>query len=188
MSFPVKFKKVAAGVDLAISGNVGADYMVIIVVGLDELNRIWLLHMTRLHGAGYNEQIATLQRINHNFNPSVILMETNGFQKIMSQLSRDNGINNIVEFTTTGNNKKDAYEGLPSLAVLFERGEFKFPRGDEKSRELTNLVAGELNSVAFDDDRGKLESVGEHDDTAMALFFATKALKYISNDIFLSMI
>ena len=188
MSFPVKFKKVAAGVDLAISGNVGADYMVIIVVGLDELNRIWLLHMTRLHGAGYNEQIATLQRINHSFNPSVILMETNGFQKIMSQLSRDNGINNIVEFTTTGNNKKDAYEGLPSLAVLFERGEFKFPRGDEKSRELTNLLCGELNSVAFDDDRGKLESVGEHDDTAMGLFFATKALKYINNDIFLSMI
>lgn len=188
ISHPIKFKKIAAGVDLALSGNVGADYTVIIVVGIDDLNRIWLLHITRLHGASYNEQIATLQRINYNFNPSVILMETNGFQKIMSQLSKDSGIHNIVEHITTGNNKKDAYSGLPSLAVIFERGEFMFPRGDEYSREMTNLIASELNSVAFDDDRGKLESVGEHDDTAMALFFATKALKYIGGDIFMSMI
>ena len=188
ISHPIKFKKVAAGVDLALSGNIGSDYTVIIVVGLDELNRIWLLHVTRLNGAGYNEQIATLQRINYNFNPSVILMETNGFQKVMSQIGKDSGINNIIDFNTTGNNKKDAYEGLPSLAVLFERCEFMFPRGDEKSREVTNLIASELNSVAFDDDRGKLESVGEHDDTAMALFFATKALKYIGGDMFMTMI
>lgn len=188
MSYPIKFKKVAAGVDLALSANVGADYTVIIVVGLDDLNRIHLIHCSRLHGASYNQQIATLQRINHCFSPSVILMETNGFQKIMSQLGKEVGINNIVEHVTTGNNKKDAYEGLPSLSVLFEREEIKFPRGDEKSREITNLIAGELNSVAFDDDRGKLESVGEHDDTAMALFFAIKGLKYVGNNIFLTMI
>lgn len=188
ISYPVKFKKVGCGVDLALSGSVGADYTVIIVLGLDELNRYHLLHITRLHGASYNQQIATLQRINNNFRPSTILMETNGFQRVMSGLAKEAGMTNIVEFTTTANTKKDLYNGLPSLAVIFERGEMKFPRGDEKSIELTNLICSELNSIAFDDDKGTLESVSEHDDTAMSLFLAVKAMKYINNNIFIDMV
>lgn len=187
ISFPVKFKKIATGVDLALSAETGADYTVITTVGEDELDNVWLLNLTRLHGASYNQQIATLQRINHNFNPDVILMENNGFQQVMAGLGREAGMYNIVEFTTTGNKKKDLYDGLPSLAVLFERGKMKFPRGDEKSIETTNLVCSELNSVAFSD-RGKLESVSEHDDTAMSLFLSIKGLRYVNSGIYLSMI
>lgn len=187
ISFPIKFKKISTGVDLALSSESGADYTVITTTGEDEIGNIWLLNLTRLHGARYNQQIATLQLINHNFSPDVILMENNVFQKVMADLGRDAGLDNIAEFTT-GNNKKDLYEGLPSLAVLFERGMMRFPRGNEKSIEITNLLCGELNSITFDDDRGKLESVSEHDDAAMSLFLSIKGLRYVNSGIYLSMI
>jgi hypothetical protein len=70
---------------------------------------------------------------------------------------------------------------LPSLAVLFEQGKFKFPRGDEYSREVTGLLTSELNSMSFNDDKGTLESVTEHDDTVMALFFSVKGLRTINS-------
>lgn len=186
-SFPVRFKKIATGVDLAISAKTGADYTVMITVGEDEIGRIWLLNMVRLHGASYNEQIANLQLINHSFRPDVILMEDNGFQRVMAGLAREAGMDNIVEHTTTGNTKKDLYEGLPSLAVLFERGQIKFPRGNEKSIESTNIICSELNSITFSD-RGKLESVSEHDDTGISLYLAIKGLRYIHTGLFMSMI
>lgn len=186
-SFPIKFKKVATGIDWALSANVGADFTEITTVGLDELDQIWLLNLTTLHGASYNEQVATVQRINNNFNPDVILAETNGFQKVMAGLCKEAGLTNIVE-EVTGNSKKDLYQGLPSLAVIFERGTFKFPRGDEKSIETTNNLCGQLNSISFDEDKGTLEGVGSHDDKAMSLYFAVKALKTISNLLRISMI
>lgn len=178
-SYPVKLKKVAIGVDWALSANAGADYTEMCVGGIDELDQIHLLSLVSLHGAGYNEQIATLQRLNSNFQPDVILAETNGFQKVMVGLAKETGLTNIVEETTTANSKKDIYNGLPSLAVLFEQGKYKFPRGNEKSREVTNALCSQLNSIAFDDDKGTLEGIGEHDDKAMALFFMTKGLKYM---------
>lgn len=187
ISFPVKFKKISTGVDLALSSETGADYTVIITTGEDDMNKIWLLNITRLHGASYNEQIATLQIINHNFSPDVILMENNGFQRVMAGLGQEAGMNNIVEFTTTSNTKKDLYEGLPSLAVLFERGDIRFPRGNEESIESTNLICSELNSISFSD-RGKLESVSEHDDCAMSLFLSIKGLRYINSGVYISMI
>ncbi len=187
VSFPVKFRKISTGVDLALSSETGADYTVMITTGEDEQGKIWLLNFVRLHGASYNEQIATLQLVNHNFNPDVILMENNGFQRVMAGLGKEAGMNNIVEFTTTSNTKKDLYDGLPSLAVLFERGDLRFPRGNEESIEATNLICSELNSISFSD-RGKLESISEHDDCGMSLFLSIKGLRYVNSGLFVSMV
>ena len=187
ISAPVKLKKISTGVDLALSSETGADYTVITTVGEDDLGSIWLLNVVRLHGASYNEQIATLQLTNHNFRPNIIMMENNGFQKVMAGLGKEAGMSNIEEFTTTSNTKKDLYDGLPSLAVLFERGNMKFPRGNENSITMTNLICSELNSISFSD-RGKLESVSEHDDCAMSLFLAVKGLRHVRTGLYMSMI
>lgn len=187
-SYPIKLKKVAIGVDWALSANAAADYTEMCVGGVDELDQIHLLALVSLHGAGYNEQIATLQRLNSNFSPEVILVETNGFQKVMAGLARESGLVNIVEEVTTASSKKDIYNGLPSLAVFFEQGKFKFPRGDERSKNITNALCSQLNSIAFDDDKGTLEGVGEHDDKVMALFFMVKGLRYNGEGFKISMI
>lgn len=183
VSFPVKFRKVAIGVDWALSATVAADFTEMTVLGEDFQGHLWLLEERSLHGAGYNQQIAELQALNVAYGADVIMVEVNGFQKVMSGLATEAGLTNIVEETTTGHTKKDFYEGLPAIAVLFEQGKMHFPRGDEYSIEKTNEICSQLNSMAFDEDRGVLESVSEHDDKSMSLYFAVKGIKSI-NGIF----
>jgi hypothetical protein len=182
-SFPIKFRKVAIGVDWALSATVAADFTEMTVLGEDFQGHLWLLEERSLHGAGYNQQIAELQALNVAYSADVIMVEVNGFQKVMSGLATEAGLTNIVEETTTGHTKKDFYEGLPAIAVLFEQGKMHFPRGDEYSIEKTNEICSQLNSMAFDEDRGTLESVGTHDDKAMSLYFAVKGIKSV-NGIF----
>lgn len=182
-SFPIKFRKVAIGVDWALSATVAADFTEMTVLGEDFQGGLWLLEERTLHGAGYNQQIAELQALNVAYGADVIMVEVNGFQKVMSGLATEAGLTNIVEETTTGHTKKDFYEGLPAIAVLFEQGKMHFPRGDEHSIEKTNEICSQLNSMAFDEDRGTLESVGEHDDKSMSLYFAVKGIKSV-NGIF----
>lgn len=182
-SFPIKFRKVAIGVDWALSATVAADFTEMTVLGEDFQGDLWLLEERTLHGAGYNQQIAELQALNVAYGADVIMVEVNGFQKVMSGLATEAGLTNIVEETTTGHTKKDFYEGLPAIAVLFERGKMHFPRGDEYSIEKTNEICSQLNSMAFDEDRGTLESVGTHDDKSMSLYFAVKGIKSV-NGIF----
>jgi len=57
-------------------------------------------------------------------------------------------------------------QGLPSLAILFERGKIKMPYGDEKSRQMTDIILSEFNSVAYTN-KG-LKSVAGHDDCPMS--------------------
>lgn len=182
-SFPIKFRKIAIGVDWALSATVAADFTEMTVLGEDFQGHLWLLEERTLHGAGYNQQIAELQALNVAYGADVIMVEVNGFQKVMSGLATEAGLTNIVEETTTGHTKKDFYEGLPAIAVLFEQGKMHFPRGDEYSIEKTNEICSQLNSMAFDEDRGTLESVGGHDDKSMSLYFAVKGIKSV-NGIF----
>jgi hypothetical protein len=130
-SFPMKFKFVKIGCDFAISANIGADSSVFTVWGCDVNDRWWLLHIWVGTGKSHNEQIAKIVELERKFKPSEIIMETNGFQQVMADLAKEHGVRNIVEFKTNGFNKKDVYDGLPGLAVLFENGQILLPRGDE---------------------------------------------------------
>jgi len=183
LSYPVKFKKVTVGCDFAISGGIGADYSVFTVLGCDDLDNYHIIYLYRGKGKSHQEQISQIQNINHNFNPDVIVMEDNGFQKVMIELAEQAGLRNIQPFHTTGFSKKDSYNGLPSLSAMFERGQIKMPRGDERSKQTTDLICAELNSVTYNLDSGKLESTDDHDDTAMSLFFAIKGMTMMNSNI-----
>ena len=77
----------------------------------------------------------------------------------------------------TGNEKKDFYVGVPALATAFELSQIKMPYGTQAAKDMTDLIHGELNSMTFIQDKGKLESVGQHDDTGMALWQFWKGCK-----------
>lgn len=186
-SFPKKFVKVKVGCDFAISGNIGSDASVFQVWGLDQFGDWWLLYVWRGQGKSHNQQISEISKIERNFNPNEIVMEVNGFQRVMAQLAKDAGVRNIVEFTTTSFNKKDVYEGLPSIAVLFEQGRIHMPRGDERSREQTDWLCSEFNAITIKDN-GKLESADEHDDGPMSTFFAIKGGNTASNELIMDFV
>lgn len=175
-SYPIKMEKVVCGCDFAISGGIGADYSVFSVWGRGVDKKYYLIYVWRARGASHNEQISRMMFIDSAFKPNKFICENNNFQRILSALARERGLTNIEEFTT-GSNKKDLYEGLPSISALFERGEIKIPYGDEKSRNMAQWLCGEFNSVTFNQDSGKLESATEHDDGAMSTYFAIQDLR-----------
>lgn len=182
-NYAVKLKNIAIGCDFAISANVGADYTVFTVVGMDLENRIHVLNVTRMHGKSYNEQVTKLRELNLNFKPNIIYAENNAFQQIFVQ----NLQNEMpIKPHTTNGNKKDFNKGLPNLSVQFELFKIIFPSGDEYSRNMRDLVFSELGSIAYTDNG--LKSVGGHDDTAMSLWIATLAIENRSESLGFAMI
>jgi hypothetical protein len=176
-SYPFKLRRVVVGCDFAKSGNVGADYTVYTVWGADAMDNYYLLHMWRKRGATHNEQISQIVSIDQRFKPNKIIVEANGFQGMLADMARQRGIKNIQEFITTGANKKNWWDGLPSLAALFERGQIKIPYRDGRTKELVDIIFQEFNSVSFRPDRGTLESVSGHEDTSMSSYFAITDLR-----------
>ena len=174
-SFPIKLAKVVIGCDFAVSGNVGADYTCYSVWGKDLLGNYYLLYIYREKGLSHNEQLNKIMQLDRSFKPSEIVVENNGFQSILADMARQQGIRNITPFTTTGN-KKDLRTGWVSLAALFERGAIKCPWHTD-SRKQVEQMFGEFNSIAFRPDKGTLESISGHDDTVSSAFMAINKLR-----------
>ena len=175
-AFKMKFDRVVTGVDFSISSSIGADYTVIITAGIDDQDNMWLMNITRFKGKTFAEQLGMLKSINQSFSPDIMIMEDNVFQQIFVQESERAGL--PVQGHTTGKNKYDLKAGLPGLAILFERGKIRIPRGDKDSIDIGDSLAMELASVTWTD-KG-LEGVGEHDDQAMSLWLTSIAAKKLS--------
>jgi len=134
--------------------------------------------MWRKQGASHDEQINQIVSLDQRFKPNKVRCEDNGFQGILSEMARARGLRNIEGFTTTSGIKKDLYNGLPAMSAMFERGQLKVPyRDDEETRNTTNLVFSEFNSITFNEDTGKLESSDQHDDIPMSSFMAVDDLR-----------
>lgn len=176
-SYPIKLVRVVVGCDFAISGNVGADYTVYTVWGIDSNNLIYLINLYREQGASHDLQVNRLIEFNARYKPNKLVCESNGFQRILAGMAKERGLVNIEEFITTEGNKKDLKLGLPSLSALFESGRLRVPYGDENTRKLVDIMFGEFNSIAFNSKKGTLESVSGHDDTCMSSFMAIQDLR-----------
>lgn len=175
--FPIKFNKVVVGCDFAISGNVGADYAVFTVWGVDdETGERWLLYFYREKGKTFHEQMQVLRGINVRFRPDTFVMEQNVMQQIFVQESDKQGL--PVVGHTTGIDKYDLKTGWPGLAIDFERGKIHIPIGDKYSQDVKDLIFTDLGSVAFTDHG--LESVGEHDDISSSFWLAKLAANLIT--------
>lgn len=175
-SFPIRFNRVVTAGDFAMSANTGADYTVFMTFGIDNDDNRWLLNFWRAKGKTFQEQMLQLRRINTEFRPDCIMLESNQFQQIFVQEADRQGLPVLPHNTNT--NKYDMKEGVPGLALTFERQKFRFPRGDQFSIDATDLVASELGSIAYTD-KG-LQGVGEHDDTVMCLWIAECNVRYVS--------
>lgn len=163
------------GVDFAISASAKADYMVIMVIGVDPRGNRYFLDMARYHGLPYVAQKSKIIAMSRKWEPDLVFCESNQMQAIYSQeLITDTDLP-IKPFVTTGQAKHNLERGLPSIRTLLENGKFRIPRGDAHSVEMTELLIAELNSFTFDG--GKVVSVGEHDDLAMALWICDQAIR-----------
>ena len=181
--YPIKLQRVHIGVDFAVSGNIGADYTVYSVWGIDSMKNYYLLTYYRQKGMSHNEQIDKIVQLDRLFRPNKIVCESNGFQSILSALARERGLKNIETFTTTEGNKKDLYTGLPSLSAMFERGELKCPYAVGETRQAVDLMFGEFSSITFKSDNGKLEAASGHDDVCMSTFISINSLRECEKEV-----
>lgn len=164
--------KLYMGVDIAMSTEVGADYTVAIVLGVDGHGNRWLVDMFRGRGMPFQEQLAVIRQLGHRYNPAVIAIESNQAQRFVAdELIRTTNLP-IVRHTTTAA-KHSLEDGLPSLKLLFENRKLRLPRGDARSIEETNILIDEFNNFTFVE--GRVISVGEHDDVPMAFYIANLA-------------
>lgn len=178
------------GVDFALSSSVKADYTVIFVLGVDSVGNRYVCDIQRKHGLHYQQQISLINAVARKYNPQMIYLEANQMQRIFGdELIRTTDLP-IKKFVTTGNgkqkikhpkntstsmNKNSLEGGVPSLRVLLENQKFRIPRGDTSSVEKTDQWIEEMKSFTWLD--GKLQGVGAHDDTVMALWIADQAVR-----------
>jgi len=175
-SFKVKFRNVVVGCDFAISSSTGADNLCYTVFGIDEMEKMWLIYRWHRKGVSYAEQIAKLKQINANFRPDVMVMENNVMQQIFVQGAQAENLPVIGH--TTGVSKNDLRVGLPGLAIMFERGTFKIPMGNQESKDFADTAILQFSSIAFTE-KG-LQGVGEHDDIPLSFYLATIGARNLS--------
>ncbi|RYF12882.1 MAG: hypothetical protein EOO40_00070 [Deltaproteobacteria bacterium] len=162
------------GVDFAMSSAVGADYTVIWTIGIDKNGVQWIVDINRSHGLPYNEQEALIMDLGYKYRPAVMLLESNQAQRIYGdELIRKTDL--PIRKYTTGAEKHALDKGVPSLLLLLENAKLRIPRGDQKSRDLTDIWMEEMHNFTFLN--GKVLSVGAHDDTVFAFWLANLAAR-----------
>tara|TARA_R110000751_G_scaffold105780_1_gene201780 strand:+ start:429 stop:1874 length:1446 start_codon:yes stop_codon:yes gene_type:complete len=157
------------GVDPAISTD--GDYNVIIVLEVDENRNKQIVFVDRQKNVEFRENINKLKLIGKLFQPESIYLETNTFAKSFTQELRDITDLNVHDFTTT---RKKKQEIILNLQMNIENHKIIFPRGNEESRRMSDLVIEELSMFSITDS-GKFEGVGAHDDLVMGLALANAA-------------
>lgn len=166
--------RIVVGVDIALSAEVGADYTVITVLGVDPLGNRRIIDIVRGKGMPFHEQKRLIEETCRRYHADLCLIESNQMQAVWAaEISRTSDV--PVRPFTTGANKKDLEKGVPGLRTLIENGKLWFPRGDEDSINKTDILISELRDFGIH--KGKLQGVGSHDDCVMSLWIADQAAR-----------
>jgi hypothetical protein len=134
-----------------------------------------LIWMERFRGKGMVPQqeiiVTTLRRYGHDL--KVAVSESNQAQVWMSSaiLKASKGTLPIYKHSTT-RAKADVYEGIPSMAALFESGLIELPYADDDpyARQMVDIFIAELFGL----------STEAHDDTVMAFYMSDIGVKRVS--------
>ena len=147
----IKIERIYAGVDPAISQKSTADFFVMITIGIDHINNIYILDIIREH-LTFDKQIEMINRKHNEWQPDIIGIEKVAYQEALIQhLRKEYPEIKIHEIQTVKDKVSRAY----NRSGLFENGKV-FVRRD------MHLFVDEL--VLFPD--------AQHDDQFDAFDFA----------------
>ena len=171
------------GWDPAIASDKNADYTAMVVIRTvpgDGTKQI--IHVVNEKGLGGMAQKKRMLVLNNRFQPDLIELEGNNFQRMFEAELRDMRDDiPIKTFMTTRQRKESMFM---SLLLAFEQGQLKTPWGDEKSKEFTRILETQLSRFGMKRN-GRLESVGSHDDLAMAVALANWGTKEFKGSVML---
>jgi len=172
---------VVFGYDPAASAEVGGDFCCLIVVAVQKRTFkrrvLWAYHD---RGLGFDEQVQLLRDTCRDFGVAVGMVEDNGFQRwLRDTASKYPETAGRIFSHTTGREKRNLEEGVPSLKIGLQAGlwDGSLPAGDDESNAFTTVIRTECAAFGWRD--GKLQGVGEHDDTVHAWWFANIAARHV---------
>lgn len=181
---------VYAGVDLALSSSASADYFVFFALAVLPNGDRYIVDIVRRKGLGFQAQLDLIISLSKKYAAGLVFCEANQYQRVVTdEVIRTSDVP-IKAFYTTGKRKvtslrlgmsqtysaaKNAFDqGVPSLRMLFENGKIKIPYAPD-SRPIIDQWIAEMRSFGWAD--GKLQGVGSHDDTVMAMWIADHAAR-----------
>ena len=161
------------GWDPAISSDRQADYTVMLVLRRPASNPelLELVHVVRRKAMDFRTQIMEIQRLNNRFQPDIIELEANHFQRVFATELRADTDLPIRTFISTRQKRESLLMGL---VLRFEREQMRLPWGDDRSRDVVGQLEKELLMFGMSK-KGRLESIARHDDFAIALALANWA-------------
>jgi len=158
------------GCDIALSDKAGADYSAFLIVKKQGDN-LEVIDMWREKGISTENQIKEMKRLHKQYNFSKIIVEKVGLSiGMVDELQKDPVLKSVVvPFVTKRENKEQI---LSHLEVLMRNKGLKINKFHRVS-----ILKNELMCFKYRVKRGKqsYESVGEHDDTVIALALAVEA-------------
>ncbi len=164
------------GIDVARAGTASADFTVVTVIAYNEKTQEKkLCWYWREKGLKISEQTKIIAEIARNYRYPHILVEKNNIGQDMIDELIDNHNLSVEAFTTTNTTKEDL---IRFLIVQFENEKLTLPVGDERSKEMVNVLNNELGRFVVEITRAGNEimkgSGSSHDDMVMSLALAIK--------------
>lgn len=155
--------------DIAYSEKIGGDWLVKIT-GVLNL-RTWkksVVDIRRWQGLTYPQQTELIVQQHELYHDDAVVIETNAAQVAWAQILEEQSRVPVLRHDV-GNDKRSLAAGVPALLIDFDLRRWSFPylQGGLRVEEVENMLV-ELGAFGFSD--GRLEGVGEHDDTVMALW------------------
>jgi hypothetical protein len=172
--------KVVQAWDLAWSEKIGGDYLVCMTGSVHlPTGQRQLLDLQRWQRISFDEQVQLIQAKWQAFNADAVIIESDAAQSIWSKHIGRNTSVPVKPHSAGG--KRDLQSGVPSLLIMLENRKWEFPyeRGSLRYDEMENFLA-ELEAFGWVD--GKLEGVGEHDDTVMCWWHLNYGLNLFSSN------
>tara|TARA_R110000796_G_scaffold84292_1_gene183830 strand:- start:330 stop:1679 length:1350 start_codon:yes stop_codon:yes gene_type:complete len=156
------------------------DYTVGVGWGKDAKGNRYLVSGSRRRGMSPNALQANVVSQYHGITPPprAVVVERNNFGELhFLGLQKNTDLPLKAHYTGGGNvdmksstaaaNKADPWQGVPSMAALFENGKVSLPSGNEQSRQFSEALIKELWGLGRE----------AHDDIVMALWIAETELR-----------
>lgn len=154
--------------DVAWSEKIGGDYLVCMTASVDlRTGHRTLLDIQRWQQLSFDQQMKLIEQKAGIYGADLVVIESDAAQKIWKQQMARNTAVPVVEHSA--GEKKDLQSGVPGILIQFVNKKWTFPYkpGSLRHDEVQNFMA-ELEAFGWVD--GKLEGIGEHDDTVMCFY------------------
>lgn len=170
---------VVASSDMALSEKAGADYCVVNVGSFNvRTMQKRLLWAIRGRGWGFEEQVQALRMAGALFPIDLGVMEHNSFQRwVHEETTKWPETAGKFVGHNTGPEKQTMAEGVPGLIISLSQHQWTWPSGSKESLRYARILQTEASAFGWKD--GKLQGVGEHDDTVMTWWLLERATRMI---------